>query len=132
MANNSDYRVATGHDVALGSLTVLDPQPSSPGIQPTRRSYAASGQVKDEGPYVRLIWTAVADDAEYRTILNYFGMNGLPLTYTNNVTVYVRNELFNYARKNGLAVLPEMGRDVNWRDYFPRDVTIIVKNLEDP
>ena len=38
------YRVKTGTDVILGSLTVLDPQPSGEAvIQTTRRSFAADG-----------------------------------------------------------------------------------------
>jgi len=125
----SDYRVADGHDVILGSLTVIDPQPRSEGVKATRRSYGAGGAVYDEGRYVELEWSAVATKTQYTTILAYFGLNGLPLTYTNDVTVYVRDELFGYIRMNGTAVLPEVGRDVRWRNYFPRDVVILVKNL---
>ena len=127
----SDYRVADGHDVVLGSLTVLDPQPKSEGIRPTRRTFAADGTVYDEGRYVELEWTAVETDTQYRAILTFFGLNGLPLTHSNDVTVYVRNELFTYSRMNGTAILPEVGRDVRWRRYFPRDVVILVKTLVD-
>jgi hypothetical protein len=129
MANNSDYRVADGHGVAYGSLNVIDPQPTANGVEPTRRTFAASGAVYDEGEFIELEWSAVSTDVEYRAILAFFGLNGLPLTMTNDVTVNVRNPLFVFARYNGTAVHPEMGRDVKWRNYFPRDVVILVKNL---
>ncbi len=129
MANNSDYRVADGHDVAYGSLTLLAPQPSSNGMQPSRRTHAASGLVYDEGLFVELEWNVVPTLTEWQAILTAFGLYGSPLTYTNDVTVYVRNELFVFTRYNGTAVLPEMGRDVKWRQYFPRDLVILVKNL---
>lgn len=122
----SDYRVADGHDVVLGSLTVLDPQPSSEGIQPTRRTFAASGSVKEEGLFIELEYSALEGATQYNDILIDFGIDALD---TNDVTVYVRTPYYGYVRYNGTAVRPEVGRDIRWRQYFPRDVVILVKNL---
>ncbi|NIV32639.1 MAG: hypothetical protein GWN58_25305, partial [Anaerolineae bacterium] len=53
------YRVADGHDVALVSLTVLDPQPRSEGIKPTRRTFGGDGTPYDESKYVELLYSMV-------------------------------------------------------------------------
>ena len=128
----TDYRVADGWNVAVGSLTVLNPQPMSTGMQPSRRTYAVSGAVAEEAPFIELEWSMVETPTQYIAILTYFGLQGLPPTYTNDVTIYLRNDLFSYQRYNGTAVRPEIGRDAKWSDYFPRDVKILVKNLELP
>lgn len=129
MANNSDYRIATGHDIALNSLNVFSPQPMAEGIRATRRTHAASGDVYDEAKYVELVWTVVETPTELDTILDYFGMGGVPILHQNDVTVYVRNELYIYTRYNGVAVFPQLGRDLRWKSYFPRNLTMLIKNL---
>lgn len=123
----STYRVADTHDVALDSLTVVDPQPRSTGIQTTRRTFAADGTVQDDGRYVVLEFTALASDTEYQTLLSTFGIQ---TATSNKVTVYVRDETFDWARMNGTAIRPEPGQDVKWKDYFPRDVSILIRDLE--
>jgi len=125
----SDYRVADGHDVVLGSLSVLDPQPASEGIKPTRRTYGADGTVYDEAKFVELEYSMVESATAYQAILTSFGVNA---ALTNDVTVYVRDETFASTRQNGTAIRPEIGRDVRWRNYFPRDVMILIRNLADP
>lgn len=123
----SDYRVGkAGHDIVLGSLTVLDPQPSTEGVQPTRRTFAASGSVLDEGLFVEFEYSALEDVNAYTGMLTDFGLDD---ALTNEVTVYVRTEYYEYKRYNGTAVRPEMGRDVRWRQYFPRDAVVLVKDL---
>jgi len=122
------YRVADGHDVALESLNVLDPQPRSEGIKPTRRTFGGDGIPVDEGEYVELVYSMVGSATEYQSILNSFGVQS---AISNQVTVYVRDETFAWTRQNGLAIRPEPGRDVRWSNYFPRDVVILVRDLED-
>lgn len=124
------YRVATGHDVVLGSLTVLDPQPD-PGtlIQTTRRSYAADGTPTDQGRYVELPWSALATSTIYTNILTLFGLNAS--TISALVTVYVRDETFAFVRMNGTAIRPEPMREVTTgdRQQRPLDIKILVRNL---
>jgi len=122
----SSYKVADGHDVALESLNDADPQPRSDGIKATRRTYAADGSVFDEGCYVELEFGMVPSVSDYQTLLTQFGVQS---ALTNEVTVYVRDETFAWVRMNGTAVRPEPGRDVRWRDYFPRDIVILIKDL---
>lgn len=121
----SDYRAKVGSDVALGSLTVLDPQPRSDGVRYTRTTTAASGVVYREGAYVELVWAVLADAGAYQALLTTFGLDS---AQSAAVTVYVRNEQFTLTRYNGIAVRPEPGRGVDWR-IFPRNVTILVKDL---
>jgi len=123
----SSYKVADGHDVALDSLNDVDPQPRSTGIQATRRTFAADGTIQDDGKYVILEFTALASASEYQTLLSAFGIQ---TATSNDVTVYVRDETFAWARYNGTACRPMPGTDVKWKDYFPRDVAILVRDLE--
>jgi len=123
----SSYRVSDGHDVALELLTVLDPQPHSEGIKPTRRSFGGDGVPVDEGEYVELLYSMVPSATEYQTILNTFGVQS---AISNQVTVYVRSETFAWVRMNGLAIRPQPGQDVRWSNYFPRDVVVLVRDLE--
>jgi hypothetical protein len=108
-------------------LTVLSPQPRSKGIQYTRQTVSADGTVTNEGPYVELIWDVVATAAVFKTLLTNFG---LASAYSAAVTVYVRDDDFDNVRKNGTAVRPVPGNGVDW-SYFPRSVTILVRDLED-
>lgn len=122
------YRVADGHDVALVNLNVLDPQPRSEGIKPTRRTFGGDGTPYDEGKYVELLYSVAASVTEYQAILTAFGVKNAG---SNEVTVYVRDETFAWTRQNGLAIRPEPGQDVRWSNYFPRDVVILVRDLAD-
>jgi hypothetical protein len=120
------YRVAVGADVALGSLADMTPQPRSTGIQYTRRTYAADDSVYEEGPFVELEWDYIESPTAYVTLLTQFSLHD---SLTNIVTVYVRNDQFTFVRMNGKAVRPEMGRELRWDKFFPRNLTILVKNL---
>ena len=122
----STYRVKDGWNEALEDLVVISPQPTSDGIKPTRRTYAANGAVYDEGLYVELQFNVLNNASAYQSLLNQFGIQSAT---TNEVTVYVRDETFAWVRMNGTAVRPEPGRDVRWSKFFPRDVTILVKDL---
>lgn len=122
----SDYRVAVGSGVALGSLSVVNPQPTSGGIRATLRTHATSGAVYEEGLFAELVWSVVETPAEYASILSQFGLTNF---LTAAVTVYIRNSAFVYARYNATAVRPEIGQDGAWENYFLRGVRIILKQL---
>ncbi len=120
-----NYRAATGSNVALLSLTTLDPQPKSIGIRPTRRVHCIDSSVLDDPKYVELEFSVIPTAAIYQTILGIFGLTSAT---TAAVTVYVRDETYTWVRKNGIAVRPEPGADINW-SYFPRNVVILIKEL---
>jgi len=122
----STYRVKTGHGAALVDLVVLAPQPRSEGVMATRRTHAASGLVYDEALYVKLEWNVLGDATDYLAVLTAFGLASASQA---NVTIYARNQRYAWTRYNGVSVLPETGRDVAWTNYFPRGISIIVKNL---
>lgn len=122
----STYRVADGHDIALGSLTVLSPQPASQGVKPTRRNPAADGAITEDGLYVELEWSVIETAADYLALLTTFGLHNAT---SNDITIYARDSRWVYTRYNGKAIVPELGRDADWQ-YFARNVTILVKNLQ--
>ena len=121
----SDYRIAAGFNIALGSLVAFNPQPRSIGLKHTRRSYTSTG-VFPEGLYVELLWSALEGEAEYQAILSRAGV----LTVDHaNVTLRCRDDTFTYQRYNGMVLRPSIGDQVDW-NYFPQNVIMIVRNLE--
>ncbi len=118
----STYKVKTGHDEALIDLVAIAPQPASPGVKATRRTYSADGAIHDENLYIQLEWSVVEDSTALATLLTQFG---LASATTANVTIYCPNQLHVYTRFNGLAVRPEIGRS----SFFLRDLQIVVKEL---
>jgi hypothetical protein len=122
----SDYRVADGFNVALVSLNVISPQPQSNGIQYTRQTFALDGTPINEGPYTVLVWSALGTKTQYQSVLNAFGLFN---DYSNDVTVYIRSDRYDYARYNGKAIKPTPGNGVEWQPPFPRNITILIRDL---
>lgn len=123
----SDYRVGDGHDIALASLTVLDPQPHTEGLQVVTRSYGLDDSVHEEGNYIEFLYSSIETPAQYQSILTDFGLDA---ALTNQVTIYVPDFDYSYARFNGLAVRPEPGQDIRRTNFFLRQAVILVKGLE--
>lgn len=123
----TDYAAKTGSNVALVSLTTLDPQPHSDGIKCTRRAYGADGTVIEEGLYVELEWNVVKDPTQYQAILTVFGLSASVKMAA--VTVYVPDQTRAFVRMNGNAIRPEVGRDMVYNNAHPRNVTIVVRDL---
>jgi hypothetical protein len=84
------------------------------------------GSIVKEGPFFPFTWEQL-DEADYAIIIALFGVNAAD---NANVTVYVRDvNLSNWIRMNGVAQRPLPGETVTW-DVRPRDVTIMVTDLE--
>jgi hypothetical protein len=118
----SDYRVKTGHNVALGSLTTIAPSPRSVGVKATRRTHAASGLLYDEGLHITLVYDVLEDATALTALLTQFGLH---TATTANVTLYCPNQMHAYTRYNGVCVRPEVSRD----NYFLRGIEIVVREL---
>jgi hypothetical protein len=138
----SDYRIGIGHNIALASLKVFGlttgatkgtvtiggvditvNQPSSEGLKATRRDISGDGlNVYDKGLYVELVWPILRDKADVQALFTLCGINAAK---ANWVTVYCRDDLYNYQRYNGTAVRPP----VSWTQYRPRNITILIRDL---
>jgi hypothetical protein len=117
------YLMADGHDVALGSLAAIVPQPrSTAGVQSAQRDLAADGSVFETGLFIVLEWTSLGSVAEYQTLL---GQLGLDSALRNAITLYAPDFERATHRYNGWAIRP---RATNY-SYFPRDVLVIVRDL---
>lgn len=121
------YAVAEGHDVALIDLDTIDPQPKCPGIRPTLRSHSAAGTVHDQGNYAELIFNMLESVAQYQAVLALFGLDD---AVTSEVTVILRDATFADGRYNGTAVRPVIDDGLAWNEYLPRDIVILIKNVE--
>ena len=119
----STYKVKTGHNQALIDLVLVSPQPASEGLKFARTTYAASGGVYPEAPYIELVWAILPTPTLYAALLTQFGLSAS--TAFANVTVYIPNAVYTYTRYNGVAVRPEARR----RGFFLREITIVIKEL---
>ncbi len=118
------YSSKVGADQPAIDLVAFDPQPHSDGVQYAVRDDAVDGSVSEQAAFVDLVFDALTV-TEYVAILTQLGLNSAT-TAVN--TVNVPNELFIFARYNGIAVRPEKGKDIR-RSYFLQDIHIIVKDL---
>lgn len=122
----SDYRVKALHNIALGSLTVLSPQPRSEGVKVVSRSYGTSGSVFEHGLYIELFYDYIATPTDYQVLLALMGTN---TELYAPVTIYAWRKDYDYQRYNATAVRPQLGQDGAWNQYFLRNVTFLFKNL---
>lgn len=119
------YRAAEGHGVALGSLTVISPQPKNGEVR-ALRSYGDTG-AQERALHCAFVWDVLESEAAYLAVLAQFGLDDALYA---NVTIYTRNEVFTWQRFNGIAIQPEIGQDAGWGNYFMRNVVIVIKDLE--
>lgn len=123
-------KVSSGHNVPLVNLTSIackhDP------VAPVDREYSVTAKINDLGFYTCFHFDFSEDGESYdEEILYSFFLN---TDNGNNdqydVTVYVRNTRMRWQRFNGVALLPEMGQDAKWDNYFPRGISVYVVDLE--
>lgn len=124
---SSDYRIATGHDVALGSLTVLSPQPRGLPVRPTVRTHGLSRVAYDVAPYCEWIFDYFVSATTYNAMLTTMGLASVGYA---DVTIYTRGPRLTYIRYNATVTLPEMGRDGDWGNYYLRNVVFRFTELE--
>jgi hypothetical protein len=121
------YRVKDTHDQTLTENEDVVPQPRTTGVRVTRRSHSVSGGLKDEFLYVEMLFSSLESVTQYQAVLTQFGVLS---AMTNEVTIMCRDAALRWKRYNGTAVRPQQGVDVQWSRYFPRDVVMLVRDLE--
>lgn len=120
--------VGEGHDVALGSLVALLQEPNNNLVAPVLRDYGAGPAIHEQGLYLVLHWDFIETEALYQAILAQFGLDtGID---TADVTVWARSPRLSYTRYNGVAFYPQAKEDMDWRNYFLRDVDLYICDLE--
>jgi len=87
---------------------------------------SADGTITREAPYIELVWSVIESPSDYQTLLALFGLDSLT---SANVTLYALNDQFQATRYNGRAVRPIIGASAAQRDFFIRNVVILVKDL---
>lgn len=119
-----DYLVATGHGVALVDLDPIVPQPRSPnGVQAAERDFGLDLSVYEQGLFIVLEWSSLANATAYQTLLAQLGLDsGL----RSAITLYAPNFEREWHRYNGYAIRPQ---SINYVS-FPRAIRIMVNQLE--
>lgn len=120
------YKVAEGFNAATADFADISPQPKSQGIRPTRRTFSGDATINDEGSYCELEFSALQDETEYQALLTQFGIES---SLSAQVSVYIRNGVYTFGYYNAIVVQPEPGKEVSW-DFFPKNVIILLRNLE--
>lgn len=123
------YRVGIGHNIALGSLAIIFPQPRGNPAAPTERKFGLTGKIHDEGQFMELYWDHLEYETEYTAMLLQFGLTTTTTTFSREVTIYGRDSLFTFRRFNGVAQRPEGMQDVRRSNFFIRDVTLRITHL---
>lgn len=124
------HKVAIGFDVPMIDLVAIDPQPTTHGVEITRRTYSANRHILDEGWFVVFRWSVLeADEATLSLILGQFDLDGADLTA--NVTIATPEApTLAINRFNGIAHRPRVGEDIVRREYFLRNLEMYVTDLE--
>lgn len=121
------YKIAIGHDIPPEDHTPFDPQPSSIGMQHTRRQFAASGGVTDELPFIDFLFELLEDEpADYQAVLT---LSGLLVAKTALVSVSIEDENYDPVVRNGRAVKPLIGSDGQRSDMFLKNFVLLIKQL---
>lgn len=123
----STYLLAPTHNVAEEFLLPIAPQPKSKGLQYARTTFAASGAVVREGRWIELVWDVIQNDAAYDELLEQFGLD---LLTSAPVTVWVPGPRRIWQRYNGTCIRPATGESMEHSQYFLRDVTILIRDME--
>lgn len=119
------YKVALGFDAADELLEPLVFQPRSDGVRPLVVNPTPLGAV-EHGLYAVLVWNVLEGAEEYQAVLAQLGLNS---GVAREVTITLPNFTRNWDKYNGVALRPVPGEDVRW-NFFPRDLTIIVRDLQ--
>lgn len=117
----STYRLADTHNVALGSLGVLSPQPKGDPVAPVQRNSAVSGAIHDQGKFVVWRWNTLKDEAALLAVLTTHGLHNAD---SNDVTIYTRSERLVWTRYNATCILPQANTDFRWEFPFLRALEI--------
>jgi hypothetical protein len=123
----TQYLVGVGTDLVTGSLNIISPQPRTKGLEYKRWVEAMDGTRYATGPYIEFEWDLLQGATEYQALLTSFGIN---VSTSANVSIYARDSTYTWRYYNGKAMQPRVGHEVTWIRYFPRRITILVKNLE--
>ena len=118
----SFYAVKAGWNATLTAADRVSPQPFSPGIKASRRTLMGDGSILDQGAYAEWIYSVIESSEQLLAILTPMGLNSQK---SNRVTVYTRDDMYNYHTYNAVAQRPP----ASWENYFARDVVIIFANL---
>jgi hypothetical protein len=121
-------RVLIGHDHVLVECLFITPTPSTDPVAPVNRDYGVSGKHHDQGRFAVWRWSHVDGEDEYLDILVQLGLDDAD---TCEVTIYTKNERMIWTLYNAIAHLPEMGSDVKYQNFFPRDIAVYFTDLEE-
>jgi hypothetical protein len=128
------YKVGIGFNVPEIDMLTIDPQPLCPGIRATRRTFAATGRVIDEGLYTYYLWNVLEGvDMFSNLMITYFDLGTGATIFgetSSEVTVIVRNQLYLPLRVNARAVLPQLGKNSDWTNFRPRNNLLLLKDIK--
>lgn len=122
-----DYRIGIGHDLDLADMQKLVPQPHVSGIKITRRSHGHANKIKDDFLYTDLLFNILGGINGFRAVLDQLGLLD---DIEVDITITLKNNSLEWGKYNAIAVRPQQGEDVEWSNFFPRNIVILIKEIE--
>lgn len=117
------YLMENGHGVALLDLDVIVPQPrSNNGVQAAERDFGVDLTVYEQGLFIVLEWSSVANSTAYQTLLTQLGLDS---ALRAAITLYAPNFEREWHRYNGYAIRPQ---SIGY-SAFPRSIRVLVNQL---
>lgn len=113
------FSIADGHNIALGSLVAIDPQPEAQPVQFLSTSYGLSGVVHFQGGFCVWRWPVLESEDEYLSVLTQAGLHNADW---NDVTIHTLNQRMQMVRMNARVTLPEPGQDMRWQEFSPKGI----------
>ncbi len=122
------YQAALDHD-NTGGLADMNPQPASVGIQVPDERYGGGGSVFEDGaPFTEWVYDGLMSADQYAAVLAQLGLTSAK---TRAVTINTTDaHSRSFVLRNGTAVRPMVGRDVEYKGGFYRNVHIRIIDLE--
>lgn len=120
------HKVGIGHNIASVSLVVITPQPKDAIIVP-HRIYGDTGH-KDRSKFCNPKWNVLFNEEMYQDLLAQF--NILDNLYAD-ITFLTYTDKYDEVRCNGVAVQPEVGDDMTYDAYYPREIGIYIHSIEE-
>lgn len=134
-----DYRIATGHNVALGSLTVVSSisqfrhvAPISQPVPPfPQRVMLLSGRQVGYGRIDHEWVFPILPPAALDKLIDDYLVTSSAVVASKAVTIYTRlHDRLTYARYNAYLLYPRSGEDYRYENQYIRDLRLKFTDLE--
>lgn len=118
------YKVGIGHNLLVGDLIAIVPQPRN-GIVRSVRSYGDENHSK-RSLHCIFEWNVLPGSTIYKSLMQQFGIYDIEY---RDITILALDENLEGASYNATAIQPEFGEDAEWNNFFLRETSVHCHSL---